>query len=52
VSLSDETTARLPELVGGLSLAPARTSKVIDSALPNPSSDRWERAFRVFDLPL
>jgi hypothetical protein len=52
VSLSDETTARLPELVGGLSLALARTFKVIDPTVPNPSSEHWERAFRVFDLLL
>jgi hypothetical protein len=52
VSLSDETTACLPQLVGGLSLALARTFKVIDPAARNPQSAHWDRAFRVFDLLL
>jgi hypothetical protein len=50
--LSDETRAHLPEVVGGISLALARTFRILDPEVPNPSSEHWERAFRVFDLLL
>ena len=45
-------SARLPEIVGGLSLALARTFTIIEPKLRNPSSAHWERAFRIFDLLL
>ena len=47
-----ETEGRLPDVAGGLSLALARTFKIIDPALKNPQSEHWERSFRVFDLLL
>jgi Domain of unknown function (DUF1931) len=47
-----ETGARLPEIAGGLSLALARTFKIIDPDLKNPQSEHWERSFRIFDLLL
>jgi hypothetical protein len=47
-----ETEARLPEVAGGLSVALARTFKIIDPALKNPQSEHWERSFRIFDLLL
>lgn len=47
-----ETEARLPEIAGGLSLALARTFKIIDPDLKNPQSEHWERSFRIFDLLL
>jgi hypothetical protein len=50
LAYSEETEARLPELVGGLSLGLARTFKVIDPALKNPQTKHWERAFQIFDL--
>jgi histone H3/H4 len=50
--LSDETDAELPAVAGGLSLALAQTFKIIDSRLKNPSSEHWERSFRLFDLLL
>jgi hypothetical protein len=52
VSLSVETEARLPVIVGGLSIALARTFKIIEPDLPNPQSRHWERAFQIFDLLL
>jgi uncharacterized protein DUF1931 len=52
VSLGVETEARLPVIVGGLSVALARTFKIIEPELPNPQSRHWERAFQVFDLLL
>jgi hypothetical protein len=51
-ALSDETEARIPEILGGLGVALARTFTVIDTRVRNPSSEHWERAARVFDLLL
>jgi hypothetical protein len=50
--LSDEVQQRLPSLAGGLGLAVARSFRIIDSKLENPSSEHWERALRLFDLLL
>jgi hypothetical protein len=50
--VSEETEARLPGLVGGLSVALARTIKVIDPEVKNPQSEHWERAFYIFGLLL
>ena len=49
---ADETEARLPEVVGGLSYALAHTFRIIDPESKNPSSEHWHRAFRIFDLLL
>ena len=48
-ALSEETEARLPAFVGGLSVALARTFRVIDPDVKNPQSRHWERVFDVFD---
>jgi Domain of unknown function (DUF1931) len=48
-SYSEETEARSPAIAGGLSVALARTFKVIDSHLKNPATEHWERAFQMFD---
>ncbi len=47
-----ETEARLPEVAGGLSVALARSFKIIDPHLKNPQSEHWQRSLRVFDLLL
>jgi hypothetical protein len=52
VTMSEETESRLPEVVGGLSLALARTFKIIDPGVKNPQTEHWERAFRIFSLLL
>jgi uncharacterized protein DUF1931 len=52
LAYGEETESRLPAVAGGLSLALARAVKLIDPKLKNPSSEQWERAFRVFDLLL
>jgi hypothetical protein len=52
VSLSEEALARLPDVVGGLSVALARTFKILDPDVKNPQTSHWERAFQVFDLVL
>ncbi|HEY0453543.1 DUF1931 family protein [Actinophytocola sp.] len=50
--LAEETEARLPSVAGALSIALARTFKIIDPHVKNPQSVHWEAAFRVFDLLL
>jgi hypothetical protein len=52
LSLAEEVEARLPAIVGGLSVALAQTFRIIDPRLKNPQSEQWERAFRVFNLLL
>jgi hypothetical protein len=50
--ISEETDAKLPLVAGGLSVALARSFRVIDTDLENPSSEHWQRAFHLFDLLL
>ena len=52
VTFAEETEQLLPELFGGLSIALARSFRVIDPKLTNPSTEHWERAFDVFRLVL
>jgi hypothetical protein len=52
VTLSDETADRLPLLFGGISVALARTFRLIDAKLKAVHSEEWERAFAVFRLLL
>jgi hypothetical protein len=47
---SDETQAELPNIVGGLGVALARSFKIIDPKLKNPATIQWESAFKLFDL--
>jgi hypothetical protein len=46
---SEETEARLPAIAGGLTLAIARTFKIIDPDLKHPATREWEKAFRMFN---
>jgi hypothetical protein len=46
---SDDTRADLPRIAGGISVALARTFKIIEPTLKNPQTEHWEKAFRVFD---
>jgi hypothetical protein len=50
LAYGEETEGRLPEVVGGLSLALARAFKIIDGRLKNPQTEHWQRCFRIFDL--
>jgi hypothetical protein len=50
MAYSDELEAILPEVAGGLSVALARSFKVIDPKLKNPQTPDWERAFALFEL--
>jgi hypothetical protein len=50
---SDDTTRQqLPLVAGGLSLALARTFKIIKPDLANPQTKHWQQAFQLFDLLL
>jgi hypothetical protein len=52
LTVSVETEARLATIVGGLSVALARSFKIIDPDLKNPQTVHWERCFQIFDLLL
>lgn len=52
LACSVETEAQLPRIVGGISVALARTFKITDPTLKNPQTMQWERAIRIFDLLL
>ena len=50
LAYGEDTEARLPEVVGGLSVVLARAFKIIDRDLKNPQTEHWQRCFRIFDL--
>lgn len=50
VTFDDDTEQALPELFGGLSIALARSFRVINPTLENPSSRHWDQAFALFRL--
>lgn len=52
LAYSEDLEAELPKVAGGLSVALARSFKIIDPELKNPLTEHWERAFRLFDLIL
>ena len=52
LAYSEETEARLPGIVGGLSLGLARAFMIIDPKVKNPQTEHWERVFQIFDLLL
>jgi hypothetical protein len=49
---NEETDSALSEIAGGLSVALARSFKIIDPDLKNPTKQHWEREFALFDLLL
>ena len=50
VTFDESTEELLPELFGGLSIALARSFRVIDPTLENPSTQQWNQAFELFGL--
>jgi hypothetical protein len=52
LAYSDELVAQLPRIAGGISVALARSFKLIDPKVKNPASPEWERSFRLFQLLL
>jgi hypothetical protein len=52
LACSEETDAVLPIVAGGISVALARTFRIVDPKLKNPQTEHWERCFRIFRLLL
>jgi hypothetical protein len=52
LAYSADVERQLPEIVGGLSVALARSFKIIDPNVKNPQTAQWERAFSLFNLLL
>lgn len=52
LALRDTTDAKLADVAGGLSVALARTFKLIDINIKTISTEDWERAFHIFDVLL
>jgi len=50
VTFADETEDLLPELFGGLSIALARSFRVVDPTVSKPSPEHWNRVFTLFRL--
>jgi hypothetical protein len=50
--LIEETAAKLPEIVGGLSYALARCFKILYPDLKNPQTQHWGSAYQLFNLLL
>ena len=50
LAYSEETEARLAAVAGGISVALARTFKVIDPNLKNPQAEHWDTVLHIFDL--
>jgi hypothetical protein len=50
LAYGEDVEDRLPGIAGGLSVALARTFKIIDPDLKNPATEHWRRSFQVFDL--
>jgi len=49
---ADDTSARFPEIIGGFSVALARSFKILEPRLKNPRTEHWQRALDLFDLTL
>jgi hypothetical protein len=50
VTFSESTEQLLVDLFGGLSIALARSFRVIDPTSENPSTQDWDRAFALFRM--
>jgi hypothetical protein len=50
VTFGEDTEQLLPELFGGLSIALARSFRVVDPTVSNPSTEHWNRVFTLFRL--
>jgi Domain of unknown function (DUF1931) len=50
ITLSEATETRLPLLYGGITVALAKTFKIIDAELKTVHKREWERSFSLFRL--
>src|ERR1700750_3473759 len=48
VTFAEDTEELLPELFGGLGIALARSFRVVDATVSNPSTEHWDRVFSSF----
>ncbi len=49
-ALGEETEERLPMVFGGISVAIAKTLKILDPQDRRIQPSEWDRAFRIFDI--
>lgn len=50
VTFAQDTVELLPELFGGLGIALARSFRVLDATVSNPSTEHWNRVFTLWRL--
>jgi hypothetical protein len=50
VTFAEEAEDVLVEVFGGISIALARSFRIIDPQVTNPSSEHWDRVFALFRL--
>jgi hypothetical protein len=50
VTFAEDTERLLPELFGGLTIALARSFRVVDPKVSSPSTEQWDRVFTLFRL--
>jgi hypothetical protein len=50
VTFGEETEDVLIEVFGGLGVALARTFRILDERVTNPTTQHWDRAFELFRL--
>jgi hypothetical protein len=50
VTFAEDTEQLLPELFGGLSIALARSFRVVDPKVSSPSTELWDQVFTLFRL--
>ncbi|WP_458319319.1 DUF1931 family protein [Mycolicibacterium brisbanense] len=50
VTFAEDTEQLLPELFGGLSIALARSFRLVDATVSHPSTEDWNRVFALFRL--
>lgn len=50
VTFGEETEEKLIDVFGGLSVALARSLRIVDSEMTNPSTEHWDRAFTLFRM--
>ena len=52
MTFGEETEEVLTDLFGGISLALARSFRIVDPQVHNPSTQHWDRAYQLFRLLL
>jgi hypothetical protein len=52
LALSEDVQDDLPKVADGLGVALARSFRILDAELKNPSTEHWDRAFGLFGLVL